>query len=319
MSRRSPRFSRPSNAVTLDLILADYTLPSFDGLSALTAALRVCPHVPFIFVSGTLGEEVAIEALKMGATDYVLKTNLSQARALGTAGAARSRRAGRTRACGRGAPAERDLPGRSAAAEPHRQLRLECRQRRHLLVRRDVPHLRVRAVHHTDDGAGHRARPTRMTGGWSWSSSIAHPRSGARLIRTSTAAAGRFDQTHSRGGPPRRQAAQPAAFEFVGAVTDITRGARSARHDLEEALREIKLLKDQLQEENVALKEEIDKASMFEEIVGESPALQAVLARVAKVAPDRLDGARHRGDGNRQGAHRSRDPQAIGPRGAAVR
>src|SRR5499426_2947657 len=60
-----------------DLILADYTLPSFDGLSALKIALEQCPDVPFIFVSGTLGEEVAIEA-QIGATDYVLKERLSR-------------------------------------------------------------------------------------------------------------------------------------------------------------------------------------------------------------------------------------------------
>src|SRR6202795_790497 len=62
----------------IDLILADYTLPSFDGISALKFALKACPDVPFIFVSGTLGEEVAIEALKIGATDYILKTRLSR-------------------------------------------------------------------------------------------------------------------------------------------------------------------------------------------------------------------------------------------------
>jgi PAS domain S-box-containing protein len=62
----------------IDLILADYTLPSFDGLSALRLALSARPELPFIFVSGTLGEEVAIEALKIGATDYVLKTRLSR-------------------------------------------------------------------------------------------------------------------------------------------------------------------------------------------------------------------------------------------------
>jgi DNA-binding NtrC family response regulator len=61
-----------------DLILADYTLPSFDGLSALKIAQQTRPHVPFIFVSGTLDEEVAIEALKIGATDYVFKTRLSR-------------------------------------------------------------------------------------------------------------------------------------------------------------------------------------------------------------------------------------------------
>jgi PAS domain S-box-containing protein len=62
----------------IDLILADYTLPSFDGISALKLAMKACPEVPFIFVSGTLGEEIAIEALKVGATDYVLKTRLSR-------------------------------------------------------------------------------------------------------------------------------------------------------------------------------------------------------------------------------------------------
>ena len=63
---------------SLDLILADYTLPSFDGLSALRIAQQHLPDVPFIFVSGTLGEDVAIEALKTGATDYVLKTRLAR-------------------------------------------------------------------------------------------------------------------------------------------------------------------------------------------------------------------------------------------------
>jgi PAS domain S-box-containing protein len=62
----------------IDLILSDYTLPSFDGISALKFSIKACPDVPFIFVSGTLGEEVAIEALKIGATDYVLKTRLSR-------------------------------------------------------------------------------------------------------------------------------------------------------------------------------------------------------------------------------------------------
>jgi PAS domain S-box-containing protein len=62
----------------IDLILADYNLLSFDGISALKIAVEKRPEVPFIFVSGTMGEEVAIEALKIGATDYVLKTRLSR-------------------------------------------------------------------------------------------------------------------------------------------------------------------------------------------------------------------------------------------------
>jgi PAS domain S-box-containing protein len=62
----------------IDLILADYSLPSFDGISALKIAVEKRPEIPFIFVSGAMGEEVAIEALKIGATDYVLKTRLSR-------------------------------------------------------------------------------------------------------------------------------------------------------------------------------------------------------------------------------------------------
>ncbi len=61
-----------------DLVLADYSLPSFDGISALKLAVDMRPEMPFIFVSGTMGEEVAIEALKIGATDYVLKTRLAR-------------------------------------------------------------------------------------------------------------------------------------------------------------------------------------------------------------------------------------------------
>jgi DNA-binding NtrC family response regulator len=61
-----------------DVILADYNLPRFDGLSAqiLTAQLR--PEIPFIFLSGSIGEELAVERLKDGATDYVLKDRMAR-------------------------------------------------------------------------------------------------------------------------------------------------------------------------------------------------------------------------------------------------
>jgi DNA-binding response OmpR family regulator len=62
-------FSAALEKGKFDLILADCTLPSFDGLSALNLARNARPDLPFIFVSGALGEEVAIEALKLGATD----------------------------------------------------------------------------------------------------------------------------------------------------------------------------------------------------------------------------------------------------------
>jgi len=58
------------------IILADYTLPSFDGMSALALVREASADVPFVFVSGTIGDERAVEAMKAGATDYVLKDKL---------------------------------------------------------------------------------------------------------------------------------------------------------------------------------------------------------------------------------------------------
>ncbi len=71
-------FIKEINEFKPDLILADHSLPHFDGLSALEIAKLKCPEVPFIFVSGTIGEEFAVDALKKGAKDYVLKSNLSK-------------------------------------------------------------------------------------------------------------------------------------------------------------------------------------------------------------------------------------------------
>ncbi len=61
-----------------DIILSDHGLPSFDGFTALAIARDTCPEVPFIFVTGSLGEQMAIQMFKGGATDYVLKEHLSQ-------------------------------------------------------------------------------------------------------------------------------------------------------------------------------------------------------------------------------------------------
>ena len=60
-----------------DVILSDYLLPSFDGMSALELAKEKYPHIPFLFVSGKIGEDLIIEAIKKGAKDYVFKNRLS--------------------------------------------------------------------------------------------------------------------------------------------------------------------------------------------------------------------------------------------------
>ncbi len=69
-------FRRQLQVFQPDLILADHSLPHFDGVSALKITKELSPDTPFIFVSGKIGEDFAVEMLKEGATDYVLKSNL---------------------------------------------------------------------------------------------------------------------------------------------------------------------------------------------------------------------------------------------------
>jgi PAS domain S-box-containing protein len=93
---------------------------------------------------------------------------------------------------------------------------------------------------------------------------------------------GAIKYIHSIGHPVLN--ASGDMTEFVGTVMDVTE-QRRARAELEKAFEEIKHLKDRLHDENLALREQIDQAFMFEEIVGSSPALQSVLSRLVKVAP----------------------------------
>lgn len=72
------RFLESLEQTQSQLILADYVLPKFDGLEALAIVQDVCPEVPFILISGVLGEEQATEAMRQGATDYVLKQRLER-------------------------------------------------------------------------------------------------------------------------------------------------------------------------------------------------------------------------------------------------
>jgi PAS domain S-box-containing protein len=265
-----------------DLVLADYTLPSFDGLSALKIAQQGWPQLPFIFVSGTLDEEVAIETLKIGATDYVFKTRLA-----------------------------RIVPSVLRALREAEE-RIERRRAEEALRRSEAYLAEAQRLSHTGsfgwDIAGGQlywSRETFRIMGYEPGTNVTidhavertHLEDRAVLIeliervsRERTA----FDCEHRLLMPDGavkylRVVGYPSEgesgrFEFVGAVTDITERKR-AESDLQNALDEIKRLRDQLYKENIALRDEIDKASMFEEIVGESPSLRAVLARVAKVAP----------------------------------
>ncbi len=397
-----------------DLILADYTLPSFDGISALKLALERRPDVPFIFVSGTLGEEVAIEALKIGAVDYVLKTRLSRLvpsvhRALREARERTERKqavealrrsdaylAEAQRLSGTGSfgwdlatgniywsdetfrifgvdaetrptialVIERTHPQDRPAVQRHIEAISAGREsfdfeHRVLLPDGSVKHLRV---------VGHPAYENEASGTQFIGAvtDITERKLAGEALRESeerfrTMADALPEVMWIRGLAPERTLYASPSFERIwelpldglyrnprlwaeaihpddrqcietrfeqwtagaavdyreveyrivrpgGAVrwihdlgvllldeqgrpcrasgisADITDRKRS-REDLQKALVEIEKLKDRLYEENIALRQEIGKNSMFEEIVGNSPALQAVLARVAKVAP----------------------------------
>ena len=265
-----------------DLVLADYTLPSFDGLSALKIAQQGWRQLPFIFVSGTLDEEVAIETLKIGATDYVFKTRLA-----------------------------RIVPSVQRALREADE-RIERRRAEEALRRSEAYLAEAQRLSHTGSfgwdvarGQLYWSRETFRIMGYEPGSKVTidhvlqrtHPEDRPVLIelmkrvsRERTA----FDCEHRLLMPSGavkhlRVVGHPSEGEsgnagFVGAVTDITERKR-AECDLQNALIEIKRLRDQLFKENIALRAEIDTASMFEEIVGDSPALRVVLARVAKVAP----------------------------------
>ena len=397
----------------IDLILADYTLPSFDGLSALKLATTICPEVPFIFVSGTLGEEVAIEALKVGAADYVLKTRLSrlvpsvlralrgakeiaerkrveQALRRSEAFLAEAQRLSHTGSFGwnvltaeiswsnetyrifeceagttptvalvleRTHPEDREIVRQAIdhASSGGSSFDIEYRL---LLSSGSVKYVHVVAHLLTGDepagllfvGAitditdakraeealrrseGYLAEAQRLTrtGSWAWSTATRqsvhwslehyrlfgfdpemgvpadenffqriHPEDRERVVRTFNQAmihersdfdveyrivllGGAIKYIRSIGHPVVNSAGE--LLEYVGTAMDVTE-QHEARAALETAFAEIKTLKDQLYNENIALREEIVQTSMFEEIVGESPALQAVLSRVTKVAP----------------------------------
>src|SRR6478672_2136740 len=134
------------------------------------------------------------------------------------------------------------------------------------------PRLWTEAIHPED-----RPRVTQRFSRWIAGEDVNYHDVEFRIIQPS----GAIRWIHDRGVLFRNEEGRPC--EVSGISTDITERMEAER-TLERAYEEIQLLKDQLQQENIALREEVDQASMFEEIVGTSPALHTVLGTIAKVA-----------------------------------
>lgn len=71
-------YTNKLNSEKYDIILSDYYLPGFSGIAALLLSKKICPEVPFICISGTIGEDMAVELMHIGASDYIVKDKLSK-------------------------------------------------------------------------------------------------------------------------------------------------------------------------------------------------------------------------------------------------
>ena len=171
--------SASSTSSAPDLILSDYTLPRFDGMTALSLARERAPAVPFLIVTGSVNEETAVGCMKAGATDYLLKSNLARIGPAIEGALARVRARDGEGPRGGGAPPLRGEPARHLQQQP--------------------PGLRPDRPRRHDQGAQH-ARPSSGAPGCSAArihegdaDGGLHPRSGGRLPRRA-----------GRRGPQRR-------------------------------------------------------------------------------------------------------------------
>ncbi len=267
-----------------DIIISDYSMPHFDGLAALGILKESGIDLPFMIVSGVIGEEVAVAAMKAGAHDYLMKNNLTRlAPAIERELQEAKERWERKRA----QQALRESEERYTMAtdagnagiwdwnigtnEIHLDLKLKAMlgyQDEEIKNHMDVW---VKFVH-PDDISKVMNEAQKHLEGVSPIYEIEH-----RMLHKDE----NVRWFLARGTALRDESGKP--YRMVGTNTDITDRKR-AEEALHKALSEVKQLKNQLQAENIYLQEEIKKQYNFEEIIAASAAMQKVFQNIEKVA-----------------------------------
>ena len=313
-------FELALEAGDLDLILVDYNLPAFDGMEALEMALERRPDVPVVFVSGAIGEERAIETLKQGATDYVLKDKLSRLgpavkRALREAQERRARREAEDALRRANERLEQNVESRTAELRRiNDELRSEVEERKRAeqALRESEQRLAsiidsaIDAIITVDDDLQIRLFNRAAEQIFGCSADACEGDALSRLLTDDlTAVVEDYVDTHD-------QTPLPADFDpaDAGRYLAAAEGFRARRPDgstfcveatigrihVSDKRRYLLILRDveemkqseeqltQLQSEKVYLREEIESEYNFEEIVGQSDALQSVFDAIDQVA-----------------------------------
>jgi len=309
-----------------DLVLVDYALPQFDGMAALALVQEQCPEVPVVFVSGAIGEARAIQTLKEGATDYVLKDHLSRLvpavrRALAEAAEQRARKAAEAALQRAHDQLEQKVAARTAELqETNTALEEEIEERKRIAeALRESEAQLTRVIDAAIDAIINIDAELRITL-FNQSAETIFGITAAEVQHRSivpllgeelTARVREFIQAHAADADGMDRNTVMAASSGTGQYLGQGEGLQALRNDgtpfpVEATLsvialprhqrfllilRDVNDLKEaeeelvQLQSEAQYLLQELQTEHAYEEMIGQSPAMQRVFTAIDKVAP----------------------------------
>lgn len=309
-----------------DLVLVDYALPQFDGMAALALVQEQCPEVPVVFVSGAIGEARAIQTLKEGATDYVLKDHLSRLvpavrRALAEAAEQRARKAAEAALQRAHDQLEQKVAARTAELqETNTALEEEIEERKRIAeALRESEAQLTRVIDAAIDAIINIDAELRITL-FNQSAETIFGITAAEVQHRSivpllgeelTARVREFIQAHAADADGMDRNTVMAASSGTGQYLGQGEGLQALRNDgtpfpveatlsviaLPRRQRFLLILRDvndlkeaeeelvQLQSEAQYLLQELQTEHAYEEMIGQSPAMQRVFTAIDKVAP----------------------------------